>query len=305
VNGHQHSWRREGILTLAESVAQGLSCTRPLRLACDGCGLLSVVLCRSSRSVNCPSCAADYRRRVTRVAGSGVVVSTSGLFVTLTAPGARAHSYGSGELCPCTPPGGVDLAAWNASAGDRWHRFVGDLRRLLGTDVASLDSRKRAYTRRRPANLQYFKAAEVQTRGALHFHALIRRPGDGRKLFVSKGKLRALAIRHGFGHAVDVQALQTGHARYVAKYVSKACDDRKLVPWRRERRATPADGRAVTVHRPTFRAWSASRAWGCTMGSVERDQHHFARVLAALEYARDWSDPRMASRVPDAPTRAG
>lgn len=44
--------------------------------------------------------------------------------------------------------------------------------------------------------------------------------------------LRLLAIKHGFGHEVDLQAVRgEGVASYCAKYVSKSAADREELPW--------------------------------------------------------------------------
>jgi hypothetical protein len=66
--------------------------------------------------------------------------------------------------------------------------------------------------------------------------------------------LRALAIHHGFGHAIDVSGVADElAASYVAKYVSKSCADRFYMPWvdRRTGKATQGHGR--------YRCWTASR----------------------------------------------
>lgn len=171
------------------------------------------------------------------------------------------------------------MARWNASAGGRWNRLVQDLRRELGDKV------------------EYFAAKEVQRRGALHFHVLVR-SSDGRPVALSGGVLRALAIRHGFGHSVDVQPVAPNHAAYVSKYVSKSADARHRVPWkgwghRTHRDLDRATGEVTEVRTrvrtfdPTYRTWSASRGWGRSMAEVRAAQQHFVLVLAALP---SWAD---------------
>ena len=163
-----------------------------------------------------------------------------------------------------------DLAEWNGSLGKRWNEFVKALRRHLMTD-----------------DLQYFKAVEPQRRFALHLHVLVRR--DDGPLSISKVELRKLAMHYGFGHEVDVQGLLPGHASYVAKYASKAADDRKDVPWRGLRRFERVDmttgeirkGTAV-AYRPTYRTWSASGRWGERMAEIRAAQGHHEAVMAAL-----------------------
>jgi hypothetical protein len=225
-------------------------------------------------------------------------------FVTLTAPGKRAHGVG-GWQCPCTPPEGTDLAAWNPTAGARFNRFVRDLRREYGDD------------------LQYFKAAEVQTRGALHFHLLIRRVTKtgqpGGPLLLSEAVIRALALKHGFGHEVDVQELAPGHASYVAKYVGKSADARRSLPWNGMRwqggkyySVDMGTGelilhekprKQVPSYTPTFRTWSMSRKYGDPMSVVKLAQKHYMLVMDRLPH---WGDggavphPGWAAVAPDA-----
>jgi hypothetical protein len=181
------------------------------------------------------------------------------LLVTLTAPSDvdqhcsvhRKCDARQGEdcrSCPCTPAGGVNLGKWNGECAARFNRFMQDLRRMLRLQV------------------QYFKGAEVQQRGALHFHVLVRLPASiGCK--VNRSALRALAMHHGFGHSIDVQAVDDHRAAgYVAKYVSKSCTERDEMPWVHRR-----TGEVVRGH-GRYRVWTASRRWGVTMGEVRAAQ---------------------------------
>ncbi|WP_448060797.1 replication initiator [Cellulomonas hominis] len=265
-----------------------------------------------------------YRQRVARVAGSGLVVGRDGLFLTLTAPGRYVHYVRPGQRCRCTPEGGVDLAAWNADAAARWNRLVLELSRWLGVDVVTYDDGGRVH---RTMGLTYFRAAEVQRRGALHYHVLVRRR-DGGPLALSPADLRRLALKHGFGHSVDVQRLHDGHATYVAKYVSKAANDRREVPWAKRGYARPVNlahradkrtglvfdrrtgevvGEAVealfTV--ATYRTWAASRTWGLGMAAVRADQRHWVMTVSALASWRDLDGgvPRWWATVGGTPDR--
>jgi len=168
------------------------------------------------------------------------------------------------------------MAEDNGSIGLRWNRLQRDLERLLG-------------------DVPYFRAVETQHRGGLHLHLLFR---FGRPTLITKrlrGKVRALAIRHGFGHEVDLQVAgdDTRSARllawYVAKYVSKAVADRPQVPWTRWRAPVsavvgPATGevfrQAQKGSPATYRTWTASRDWGSSMGSVKSAQRMWVRLQA-------------------------
>jgi hypothetical protein len=265
-----------------------VGCESPYWLRCSGCAERRLVRCGRPSMRACGPCGLRNKTRVRRVASSGYQTGVHGLFITLTAPSWVEHFLPNGDRCRCTGGDCPDLAHWNASAGWRWNRFVQELRRSFGFRV------------------EYFKAAEVQRRGALHYHVLLRSAGGGgwaRTLAVSKGDLRRLAIKHGFGHSVDVQAVEPRHWGYVAKYASKAAGDRSDVPWRGLRwvgghrfadavdevtgevsrvRVGTAERRQVESWRPTFRTWTSSREWGDTMGYVRAAQGHWSAVVAAL-----------------------
>lgn len=225
-------------------------CERPEWLVCVGCDARVLKRCgRSSRAV-CGPCSETYRRRVARVAHSGFeVVGRQVVHVlTLTAPGERAHRLPSGELCRCTPVGGVDLATWNGALGRRWSRFVDALRYHFG-------------------DVQFFAAKEVQRRGALHLHVPIV---FERHQAVRVDSIRQLAIDHGFGHEVALDRVEPGSRQaqragwYVAKYVTKAATDRDSVPF-----VHPITGE---VGHGRWRTWTCSRRWGLSMASVRAAQ---------------------------------
>ena len=132
-------------------------CERPTRLVCVGCGAQLVRRCSRSSRVACVPCSETYRHRVRRVFESGWSDDPRArvFMLTLTAPGERVHRRPDGRKCPCTGPGGTNLAEWNATAGKRFNKAV-------------------TYLRRRYGDVQYARAAEVQKRGALHFHVLVR-----------------------------------------------------------------------------------------------------------------------------------
>ena len=257
------------------------------------CGLMVTVDCQSTRSAQCAPCGLVYRGRVQRVAR----VQSGLLMVTLTAPGTRLHRVqrvdGSWMVCPCTRAGGVDLAVWNAGAAMMWSR-------LLNNGI------------RRDPSLSwlqgaYFRATEVQDRGALHYHVLVKiRPGT---VIPAGGVqlLRDLAISYGFGHSTDVREKDPGHgAYYAAKYVAKASNVRGGVPWAKAKSRTltelplPVPAYAVRnewvqfgpVRPPvvvqfisrqaSYRTWSSSRDWPSSMGALRRAQRHYAHLMSVL-----------------------
>lgn len=202
------------------------------------------------------------------VAESGLLLVRPGqaLMITLTAPGDDQHVMPSGEVCPCTRPGGVYLPEFNATITARTNRFLEALRRGEASPLVR--------GRRRHLDLEYFNARETQERLALHDHMLIRRT-DGKALQLRTSDVRALAIKHGFGHSVKVRVVGLGKhggskartaggaAAYCAKYVSKTADVRPDVPWSGPRRQ--------------WRTWTCSRRWGQSMKALREAARKHAR----------------------------
>lgn len=268
-NDHQHRWLWAGTSLPLEHV----DCDRPKLLRCE-CGDELRLRCQTGSRALCGPCSRMYRARVSIIGVSGVlrVPGRSTWFLTLTAPSDRGQhcrrhrdceAFGpSCDPCPCTPVGGIDIGCWNRDHGQRWNRFCQALRRMLGEHV------------------EYFRGVELQERGALHDHALIRfRTGT----VVDFDALRALAIHHGFGHSIDWRHAEEAHALYAAKYASKSVDDRKFMPWADEH------GRHVPGNR-RFRTWTASRRWGTTMRALKSN---------AVEWARSGAGAGERSEAPD------
>lgn len=237
---------------------RGLDCDQPMFLL-HSCGASRVARCNNHRESKCGPCSWRYRKRLVRVADDGAPKGGHLYMGTWTAPGAREHRMPSGDLCPCTPPGGVDLAIWNPTASARWNVMRGQIKRAV------------------PA-LQYMRVVEVQKRGALHLHVLLWSPVPLDKAF-----LRGLAVANGFGHEFDLAPIVPGsrkHAYYVAKYVTKACDARAQVPWEHVDKTT---GEMTTGGPGRYRTWSSSHGWGLTMKAInEICAAQRARRAAAL-----------------------
>lgn len=291
----EHVWAFGGALLPGDPRAELLVCQQPNVLRCKLCAEEVVVKCGSASSEACEPCGVAHRGRVTVVAYSGLrrrpvpgrrlAVSPVALFLTLTAPGVRQHHpytvkggqkvWDNTRWCRCTPALGTNLAKWNGASGKAFNRLMQDLRRLPGLD-----------------DVVYVKAAEVQRRGALHFHVILRRRAGG-VLAMDLERVGALAIEHGFGHEVDLQKVEPRHGAYIAKYAAKAANQRPDVPWcgRRRKVVTVLDehtGELVDHHMwqlsltPTYRTWTASRAWGDSMKAVRLAQGHYVEVLRAL-----------------------
>lgn len=250
----RHRWKWCGRPDRSWCESSGLEvpdCERPALMRC-GCGEQFLSRCQATGRAKCGPCSESYRRRVKIIAGSGLVVLPSTTYVlTLTAPGTKRHKRGrSGLWCPCTAEGGVDLGQWNGTMATRWNHFITDVRRTFG-------------------GCEYFAAKEVQARGALHLHVPIRFDNP---TGVTLGKLRALAIRHGFGHELHLDDLAKDHGQaaaeriawYVAKYCAKASDARADAPFVHPRTGEVGPGR--------WRLWTSSRKWGESMLSVRQAQ---------------------------------
>lgn len=226
---------------------RGVDCDQPLRVGLS-CGGVTVWACGNHRESKCVPCSWRYRRRLTRIAEAGARETGYMYMVTFTAPGNDEHRMPSGKVCPCTPAGGVDLGRWNASASARWNTLRTDLRRA--------------------GDLEYLRAVEIQRRGALHLHVLMWSPAP-----LDERAMRKKAVRVGFGHEVDIAYVKPGsrkHAYYVAKYVTKACDQRDDVPWTVDE-LDEETGELRPLHTvASYRTWSSSQGWGLTMKEVRR-----------------------------------
>ena len=259
---HLHRWRYAGRCHDTHP-----KCEQPHWLVCLDCSQRKASRCgRSSRAV-CNPCGDTYRRRVKRVFASGWCDNPlkAMVMLTVTAPGDQAHTLPNGQRFPCTPEGGICIGEFNTLAGQAFNRLMQDLRRRYG-------------------DVQYARAAEVQKRGALHFHIVMRVPRLGTLLgdFDKRNPfcaLRQLVERHGFGHEIELEPATESAAWYCAKYVSKSCDDRQTLPWldRHTGELSTGNGR--------YRPWSASRRWGATMASIRATQAAWAQAAETTDGA--------------------
>jgi hypothetical protein len=197
--------------------------------------------------------------------------------LTLTAPGVTpdhlryVQNWDGRSLrpvCGCETNLQAGLGLWNASAGSRWNR----MRTALSDSFPGLS---------------YFRAVEVQKRGALHLHVIVWFPAapDPRAL-------QSFALAAGFGCSTDWAPAEPGSRRfayYVAKYATKSCDERNDVPW-----IAPVADRETGEIRPmmtvpTYRTWSSSQNWGLTIKEC-RDVVRAAAVRRAadLELVRSY-----------------
>ncbi len=294
--------------------------------------------CRNRRTTVCPTCAETYRADSYQLVAAGLaggktvpdsVAGHPRLFVTLTAPSFGAvHSRretDTGQVRPCHPAPGhcphgarrgcnrrhpeadellgqpvcpdcFDYAGavlWQAQTGELWRRttiaIVRQLARQMGRPVRQVLTEVR---------LSYTKVVEYQTRGLVHFHAVIRLdakpPADDPLLVlpptagysvtmladaVSTAAAQATApaltadpdhpASIGWGSQVDVRTVSSQTraeggprqvAGYLAKYATKSTDDSGALDHRiRER--DQIDTLAVNDHlrRLVATAWQLGR----------------------------------------------
>ncbi|WP_063771523.1 replication initiator [Streptacidiphilus albus] len=168
------------------------------------------VPCGNRRHTVCPSCSTLYKYDAYHLIAAGLrggknttptVAAHPRIFVTLTAPSFGPVHLGpakNGNPRPCGPrrtgpdchtwhpvgdpligtpldPGTYDYTGhvlFNAYAGALWSRFTTETRRTLA-DLAGIERRDL----RTVTTVAFAKVAEYQTRGVVHFHAVIRLDG--------------------------------------------------------------------------------------------------------------------------------
>ncbi|GAA4588676.1 replication initiator protein RepSA [Planotetraspora phitsanulokensis] len=170
-----------------------------------------MVRCGNRRASRCPSCAETYRADTFHLIRAGLLGGSKGVpqtvrthprvFATLTAPSfGPVHrgpdKHGTPQIChprrtgpacyerhttddvrlgqPLDPAtyDYVGHVLWNAYAGDLWRRFTIYLRRHLASASGLTQA---AFNRQ--VKVSFAKVAEYQTRGVVHFHAIIRLDG--------------------------------------------------------------------------------------------------------------------------------
>jgi hypothetical protein len=179
----------------------------------------------------------------------------------------------------------VNLAEFNTSAGKLFNVLI-------------------TYLRRRYGDVQYARSAEVQERLALHFHVPMRVEFVNLMLrdFNKTDpdcSLRMLVESVGFGHELTLDRVESGHAWYCAKYVSKTCDDRYDLPWLDRETSEIVKGNS------RYRPWSASRHWGTTMASIRAAQRAWIQESAPAGALLDHRTQRYTDGASSPPEPVG
>lgn len=233
------------------------------------------IRCQSRRTAVCPSCAGLYRGDWQRIAGSGIydadghpLVGYRYFFITLSAP-----SFGSvhlvpkwgrdaGKRCKCGQTHThedvqlrglpIDLDGYDYEGQVRWHGALG---RLWKSAAAAM--------RRLCPDAEYFAVREVQSRMALHVHAVVRvpawatvdaetmghaarsatatHPATGEVVEWGKHGVQDREIRARLTEADDVTPDMSRAAARVVSYVGKALGYslKDVTPGERDEAATP------------------------------------------------------------------
>lgn len=242
-----------------------------------------LVACKTRRETRCAPCAHTYRgdaRQLVRAGiegGKGVPASVSNhpaVFLTLTAPSFGPVHRAGDVRCPIGPRGRCEhgrprfclqrhgdseevvgsplcvdcydyeaAVMFNASVGELWRRVTIYARRRLAYCMGMPERELKGLVR-----LSYLKVAELQRRGVVHLHVIVRADSAGDELeppsiTVSTALLahaivkavRAVQVerevagrtlRFSFGEQLKVDALVPGALRgvasYLAKYVTKS-----------------------------------------------------------------------------------
>lgn len=294
--------------------------------------------CRNRRTTVCPTCAETYRADSYQLVAAGLaggktvpdtVVAHPRLFVTLTAPSfGSVHSRresDTGQVRPCRPGRGhcehgvrrgcnrrhaagdellgqplcsdcfdyTGAVLWQAQTGELWRRTTITVVRQLAAQVGRPVRQVLAEVR-----LSYTRVVEYQTRGLVHFHAVIRLdarppvedptrvapPPAGYTVVmlaaavsVATATTTAPALtededrpaRIGWGSQVDVRTVPASTtedggprhvAGYLAKYATKSTDDSGALD-HRIRSRDEIDTLAVNDHlrRLVATAWQLGR----------------------------------------------
>jgi len=257
-------------------------CEQPSIFVCENCAMAITTRCGAASMRRCAPCARRHKRRVRKVFASGLVHDDGERvwWLTLTAPGDDEHwNPNTGEMCDCTPAGGVDPAEFNTRLPRAWSDLITYVRRELGP-------------------LEYGKSMEVQGRRSvrtgrafLHIHALVRSAVD---LGAHLERLRELVIDLGFGHSLKLVQAEARHAAYAAKYASGSVDERHQVEWL-------VDGETVRGA-PRMRTWTCSRKWGSTMKAIK--QAEIAWATTGSDTGEDGGTGASRARQPPRPTPA-
>ena len=311
------------------------------------------VPCKDRRAVVCPACSYLYKADAWILVASGLnggkgvpesVALHRRLFITLTAPSfgavhtdgarnGRCHpgrnlgscSHGRPRGCARRHESGdLDLGSplclechdyrgaviWNAMASRLWNRTVTQVRRSV---AKSHGLRERDLPK--VARLSYLKVAEIQRRGLLHFHAILRVDGpDGPETGPPAWLTTELLAEHvrdavgwigvgvgdgteaRWGSQVDIQDVTASSlddlriAAYLAKYAAKTTDG-SLELARRFKSRAEIDRLRVAEHprRMALTSWDLASDPGLEHLRLREHAHTFGFAGQLITKSRSYS----------------
>ncbi|HEV2360505.1 MAG TPA: replication initiator [Acidimicrobiales bacterium] len=275
------------------------------------------VACKDRRSSVCSACSDRYETDAWIIVAAGVnggkgvpdsVLRAPRLFVTVTAPSfGLVHTISAGGRCVergraeppmcghghprrCREHHAADDAVlghplcdqcfeadravlWNASSSRLWSEMLRRARRNVATEMGLAQELSRS-----DMSLQYVKVVELQRRGLVHFHALVRLDSGGEQVLGASEAMRSVdeAIQavevtdmtgsFRFGGVRDIQDLGQSAddvrnaASYLAKYVTKTASGSLELAHRFASRRQISEG-VADIHLRTL----ALRAWDLGM----------------------------------------
>jgi hypothetical protein len=293
-----------------------------------------LIACRTRRESRCPPCAATYRGDARHLVlaglegGKGVPESVRhhpAVFLTLTAPsfgpvhrstagpchfgrpgrcrhGRSTHCLerhdghdavvGTPLCCDCYSY--VEAVLFNNTAGELWRRVSIYAFRYLAYAMATTEKALRKTVR-----LSYVKAAELQRRGVVHLHVVVRADAAGAEVAPPPGEVttglliealtRAVQsvrvtreldgrqITLGFGTQLRIEAVEgqvSGVARYLAKYLSKDASESGALDHRLR------EGELEHLDLPEHLARIVATAWYLGADEGRRRFRRWAHALA-------------------------
>ena len=267
---------QNGVATKSLRRNDGSRCAFPTVLR-NGYGIEIEGRCNATKEKKCIYCARIHVQFLRQVLKSGFdgIDSDKPLeieFVTLTALGAKDLPWdltkcNHVKTLKCSGAIGCKVdefasAVWNDRVRQNWNWFVTELERELERE------------------LPYFKVFELQKRGVLHVHALIHVPGISHREF--EAAVKRIAIKWDFGQEIEVERVtgrnRAGISHYGGKDVTKGSSEGVTV-----------DRASGEVRKGGYRAWSASRDWGLSMGQAKALVRHkwieraYERLFARVE----------------------
>ena len=207
---------------------------------------------------------------------------------------------------------------WNAHASRLWSNTIQGVRRSLAESAGLVQTKLHTQ-----AQVHYLKVAEMQRRGLVHFHIVVR--ADGPETVEAdppewlSSELLARVVRHSVAHAsasglaggpyrwgrmLDIRDLALNSddahkvASYVAKYSTKTTDGTKDLAYRfHHRRQIENLARDAHVRRMALTAWDLSSRVDLAALNLRDHAHAFGYTGQLITKSRRYSTTFTAMRT--------